>query len=94
MSTLHPYEQIAMLIVEQVMLPTILTVAGDSTHIDAPSAMSDVSDNGSIDFQGMAAKVANKLSKPVEESASMARQLWASLVDDVLGPKSQGPARA
>jgi hypothetical protein len=71
------------------MLPTILTVAADGTHIYAPSAMSEVSDNNSIDFQGMAAKVANKLGRPADETAGMARQIWSGFVDDVLGPKTQ-----
>ena len=76
------------------MLPTIMTVAADGTHIHAPSALAEVSDNNSIDFQGMAAKVASKFGKPVEEKVGMARQIWGGLMDDILGPKSQGPARA
>jgi hypothetical protein len=76
------------------MRAEIYTVAGNSTHIHAPSAMADVSDNGAIDFQGLAAKVANKLTKPVEETVGMTRQLWNGLVDDVLGPKGTGPSRA
>jgi hypothetical protein len=76
------------------MRPTIMTVSADGTHIHAPAAMSEVSDNNTVDFQGMAAKIASKMSKPVEESAGIARELWNGLVDDVLGPKSQGPARA
>lgn len=74
------------------MLPTILTVAADGTHIYAPAAMSEVSDNNTIDFQGMAQQVASRLARPVEEGAGMARQIWSGLMDDVLGPK--GPASA
>lgn len=58
-----------------------------STHVHAPAAMSEVHDNNNIDFQGMAFQVATKLSRPVEEGASMARQIWGDFVDDVLGPK-------
>lgn len=74
------------------MRPQIVTVAADGTHIYAPAAMSEVSDNNTIDFQGMASQVASKLAKPVEEGAGMARQLWGGLVDDILGPK--GPSAA
>lgn len=56
--------------------------------------MSDVSDNNSIDFQGMAAHVASKTGKVVEESAGMARQLWSGFIDDVMGPKSKGGSTA
>jgi hypothetical protein len=79
------------------MRAEIFTVAGNNTHIHAPSAMVDVHDNGSIDFQGFAAKVADKLTAPVhavEETVGMTRQLWNGLVDDVLGPKASGPSRA
>lgn len=69
---------------EEVMLPMIHTV---SAHVHAPAAMSEVHDNNTIDFQGMAFQVASKLTRPVEETASMARTIWADLVDDVLGPK-------
>ncbi|KAF1997537.1 hypothetical protein P154DRAFT_524743 [Amniculicola lignicola CBS 123094] len=72
-----------------VMLPTIMTVAADGTHIYAPSAMSEVSDNNSIDFQGMAAKVASKLSAPINADGSMTKQILNSLVDDVFGPKGK-----
>jgi hypothetical protein len=76
------------------MLPTIYTVSAESTHIHAPSAMADVSDNNTIDFQGMAAIVASKLAKPVEEGVGMTRQLWNGIVDDVLGPKATAASRA
>ncbi|KAF2266630.1 hypothetical protein CC78DRAFT_121603 [Lojkania enalia] len=78
---------------EPVMLPSIMTAAADGTHIFSPSAMTEVSDNNSVDFQGMAARVAERFGKPVEEKAGMMKEVWNSLVDDILGPKSQGPAR-
>jgi len=76
-----------------VMKPEIVTVSADSTHIHAPSAMSEVSDNGSVDFQGMAEKVAQRLGKTTAEVAgkgSMARQVWGGMVDDLFGPKGSG----
>jgi hypothetical protein len=76
------------------MLPTIHTVAADGTHIHAPSAMFDVTEGNHIDFQGMAAQVANKLQKPVEEVEGMARQIWKGFVDDVFGPKHGGASKA
>jgi hypothetical protein len=76
------------------MIPSIFTVAADGTHIHAPSAMADVHDNSAIDFQGLVAKVADKITKPVEEGVGMGRQLWNGLVDDILGPKSGTPSRA
>ncbi|KAF2677257.1 hypothetical protein K458DRAFT_424119 [Lentithecium fluviatile CBS 122367] len=78
--------------IEEVMLPTIYTVAADGTHIHAPAAMAEVADSNTVDFQGLASTVASKLTKPVEESAGMARQIWSDMMDDILGPK--GPARA
>jgi len=70
------------------ILPKIYTVAADGTHIHAPSAMADVHDNGNVDFQGMAASVAQKIKKPIEEGVGMTRTLWNGLVDDILGPKA------
>lgn len=67
------------------MIPTIHTVAADGTHIHAPSAMSDMTDSNTVDFQGMAAQAAAHFAKPVEEGVGMARQIWAGLVEDVLG---------
>lgn len=74
---------------DEVMLPMIHTV---SAHVHAPAAMSEVHDNNTVDFQGMAFQVASKLARPVEETASMARTIWADLVDDVLGPKGRPAA--
>lgn len=72
------------------ILPSIYTVTHESTHIQPPSAMVDVSDIAPVDFHGLAAKVVSKIAKPVEEGVGMSRQLWNGLVDDILGPK--GPA--
>ncbi|CAI6338631.1 unnamed protein product [Periconia digitata] len=90
--TTIPFEAVTEEAEEAVMLPSIYTVAADGTHIHAPSAMSEMVDSNQTDFQGLASDVASKLSKDVEESAGMARQLWSGFVDDVFGPKA--PAKA
>ncbi|KAI9785748.1 MAG: hypothetical protein M1839_008765 [Geoglossum umbratile] len=77
---------------ETVIRAEILTVAHDSTHVHAPSAMSEVVDNNSIlidpfklteQVSGAAARsktaVAGK--KPSELKA-----LWDGLLDDIFGP--------
>ncbi|KAF1849870.1 uncharacterized protein K460DRAFT_360718 [Cucurbitaria berberidis CBS 394.84] len=74
---------------EPVMVPTIHTVAADGTHIHAPSAMSDMTDSNTVDFQGMAAQVAKGLTKPIVDGEGMTRQLWTGLVEDILGPKAK-----
>jgi len=83
------YQFISVLLtrIAQVMLPMIHTVV-DSTHVHAPAAMSEVHDNNTIDFQGMAFQVARKITgQPVE--SGMMRQLWAGFKDDVLGPNNK-----
>ncbi|KAF2013700.1 hypothetical protein BU24DRAFT_424707 [Aaosphaeria arxii CBS 175.79] len=74
---------------DPVMIPTIYTAAADGTHIHAPSHLSDVTDNNSIDFEGMATTIAQHFSRSSSSGESMARQVWSDLVDDVLGPKKQ-----
>jgi hypothetical protein len=82
-------------LIKQVMQPTIYTAAADSTHISAPSAMSDVTEGNHIDFQGMAAIVTRNLQQPVEEVEGMARQIWKGFLDDVFGgPKHGGASKA
>lgn len=79
---------------QPVMQPTIYTAAADSTHIHAPSAMTDATEGNHIDFQGMAAKVSSKLQKPVEEAEGMAKQIWNGFVEDILGPKHGSASKA
>ena len=76
------------------MQPTIYTAAADSTHIHAPSAMSDVTEGNHIDFQGMASKVTRNIQQPVEEAESMVKQIWNGLVEDVFDPKYGGASKA
>jgi hypothetical protein len=74
-----------------VMRAEIITVSADSTHISAPSSMSEVSDNTAIDFQGMAEKVSAAAARfkagSIDETAGMAKQVWSGFLDDLLGPK-------
>jgi hypothetical protein len=87
-STLNSY---AVEAEDTVMRPEIITVSADSTHISAPSAMSEVSDNTAIDFQGMAEKVSAAAARfkagSIDETAGMAKQVWSGFLDDLLGPK-------
>lgn len=75
-----------MLTFDQVMLPSIFTVAADGTHIHAPSAMSDVSDSDHTDFQGLASGVASSVAKRVSRSAEgegMTRQILSDMWEDI-----------
>jgi len=91
-STMNPYSEIE----DTVMRPEIITVSADGTHISAPSAMSEVSDNTSIDFQGMAEKVSAAAARfktgSIDETAGMAKQVWNGFLDDLLGPKQGAKA--
>ncbi|ORY09359.1 hypothetical protein BCR34DRAFT_568505 [Clohesyomyces aquaticus] len=73
---------------EPVMLPQISTVSADGTHIYAPAAMSEVSDNSSVDFQGMAEHIASRIVRPSGETSSMIQELWTGLKEDILGPQT------
>ncbi|KAF2809328.1 uncharacterized protein BDZ99DRAFT_498723 [Mytilinidion resinicola] len=67
-----------------VMKPEIVTASLDGTHIYAPSAMSEVSDSGAVDFQGVRGAVAKKVEEKVEEGG-MVKQVWGGLVEDLFG---------
>jgi len=77
------------------MKPEIVVVSGGSGHVHAPSAMSEVSDSGAVDFQGMVGMVEEKLGKAGDkavEEGGMARQVWGGVVDDLFGPKGRKTA--
>lgn len=70
------------------MKPQISTMSADAVFLP----MSDLSDGHSlnIDFHAMADRVAANLRSmkvPVEEQASVAKQIWSDMVDDILGGK-------
>lgn len=69
-----------------VMKPEISTMSADAIFLP----MADLSDGHAmnIDFHAMADRVAVNLRNmkvPVEEQASMMKQIWGDLVDDMLG---------
>lgn len=71
-----------------VMKPEISTMSADAVFLP----MSDLSDGHAmnIDFHAMADRVAANLKRmkvPAEEQASMMKQIWADIVDDMLGSK-------
>ena len=78
-----------------VIRPEISTVSADSTHIDSPSAMSEVTDNHAIDLDpynltskvtAAAAKMTGVPEKELKEPGVI-RELWTSILDDVFGSK-------
>jgi hypothetical protein len=81
--------------IEPVIRPEITTVCADGTHIDTPSAMSEVTDNHAADLDpydlaskvtAAAAKPSDVATKKVEEPGS-AKALWNGLLDDLFGEK-------
>ncbi len=81
--------------IEPVIRPEITTVCADGTHIDTPSAMSEVTDNDAAELDpydlaskvtAAAAKSTDVATKKMEEPGS-ARALWNGLLDDLFGEK-------
>lgn len=77
---------------DAVTTPNIVTAAADSTHISAPSVMSEVHDNTAapVDFHALAERMQGTVGKVKErarESQGTMRQLWEGVVDDVFGPQ-------
>ena len=79
--------------IESVIRPEISTVSGDGTHIASPSAMSEVTDNHSIELdpydlvhkvQAAAAKMTGLPIEQLKEPGVM-KKLWDGLLDDLLG---------
>jgi hypothetical protein len=70
----------------QVMRPEISLASADSTHVVAPSAFAEVSDNNAIDFQGVAGMFKSKTAD-VTEQTSEVRRLFNGLMDDIFGAK-------
>jgi hypothetical protein len=71
---------------EETLRPLINLVSG--SHIHTPSAMSEVSDNTDIDFEGIKV-VAAKVGEGAEQGVSAVKQIWEGLLDDILGPKKK-----
>ena len=85
---------------ESVSRPQIHTVSADSTHIDSPSAMSEVMDNHTIevDVFDLTRKVKNAAAvrmsevaimgaEEVEKQRGLVGNLVNGMMDDVFGPK-------
>ncbi|EMC97726.1 hypothetical protein BAUCODRAFT_33448 [Baudoinia panamericana UAMH 10762] len=71
-----------------VMKPMISAMSADAVYLP----MADMSDGHAlnVDFHAMADRVAaniRRLQVPVEEQASIMKQLWSDLVDDMMGKK-------
>ena len=85
---------------EYVMRPEITTVSASGTHIDNPSAMSEVTDNHAIEISpyeltsqvtNAASAAATKMTemsvKRIEEGGVF-QQFWSGLLDDVFQGKA------
>ncbi|KAL8812946.1 MAG: hypothetical protein Q9200_000643 [Gallowayella weberi] len=80
---------------ERVVRPQISLVSANSTHIESPSAMSEVTDNhaAELDPYDLTNKVTAAASAmaeaPLEKirEAGTIRQLWSGLIDDLFGSK-------
>ena len=82
--------------VESVIRPEISTVSANGTHIDNPSAMSDVVDNHAADIDhfdltkhvtNAASKVVDAGTEQIETNGGAMRSLWEGLMDDVFGER-------
>lgn len=83
------------IMMETVVRPEISTVSADGTHIDCPSAMSEVTDNHAIELnpydltnkvKAAASTMAIRQIEKVKEPGLLA-EIWNSLLDDLLGSK-------
>lgn len=76
-----------------VMKPEISVMSADAVYL--PMAESHDGHAMNIDFHAMADKVAanlRRMSIPVEQQASMMKQIWGDMVDDMMGLKKVGTA--
>lgn len=81
--------------IDNVVRPEISTVSANSTHIESPSAMSEVTDNHAIDLDpyDLTNKVTAAATKTAEDTmnqirnAGTVRQLWSGLLDDLFGSR-------
>ncbi|KAL9127610.1 MAG: hypothetical protein Q9217_003544 [Psora testacea] len=85
---------------ESVVRPQISTMSADGTHIDSPSAMSDVTDNHAVEIDvfdltkmvghaatAAASKVTGMSAKELEKQKGILGELISGMVDDVFGSK-------
>lgn len=84
--------------VESVIRPEISTVSADGTHIASPSPMSEVTDNHAIELDpydltakvNAAAKQMGELPSKKMKDVGVFKELWLSMLDDLLGGKKVG----
>ena len=89
---------------ETVVRPEIATVSANGTHIDSPSAMSEVTDNHAIEISPFnlttqvsdaATAAASKVTGMSEErlkEEGVLQEVWSGFLDDVLGGKKMAKA--
>jgi len=81
--------------VEPVMRPEISTVSADGTHITGPSAMSEVTDNHSVELDpytlvtAVNAAASKMTALPIEKlkEPGVIKQFWDGFVEDLMGGK-------
>lgn len=86
-----------------VIRPEITTTSANGTHIESPSAMSDVTDNpghtdlNPFDLTNTVTTAASKATGvPIErlQEPGVVKELWNGLLDDILGPRKKAKAKA
>ncbi|KAL9102795.1 MAG: hypothetical protein Q9163_002113 [Psora crenata] len=90
---------------ESVVRPQISTTSANGTHIDSPSAMSDVTDNHALEIDvfdltkkvghaatAAATKVTGMSAKELEKKKGMLSELFSGMIDDIFGSKTMAKA--
>ncbi len=86
---------------ESVIRPEITTASANGTHIESPSAMSDVTDNPGhtdldpFDLTNTVSTAASKATGvPIEKlhEPGVVQELWTGLLDDILGQRKTAKA--
>lgn len=81
--------------IDDVIRPEISLVSASSTHIESPSAMSEVTDNHAVDVDpyDLTNKVTAAATKTAEDAMNRrreegtVRELWNGLLDDLFGSR-------
>lgn len=97
-STPLPQSQNHQETIEPVVRPQISTISANSTHIESPSSMTEVTDNHAIDLDpfNLTSKVVASASKAIDTSVKedqepgAVKELWNGLLDDLFGSKKLG----
>ncbi|KAF6224059.1 hypothetical protein HO133_010633 [Letharia lupina] len=86
---------------ESVIRPEITTASANGTHIESPSAMSDVTDNPGhtdldpFDLTNTVTTAASEVTGlPIErlQEPGVVKELWNGLLDDILGARKTAKA--